>query len=112
MGDRDVHIIQIKGTAYKFKPIPANDAARVILVINMGASMMKPIKAIMSVLSESAGEEQWDAITDRLIAKELTIEDVSSKLFKKLIDKQKADEQPTKGLDVASRTLRPADDAE
>lgn len=95
MANRDEFKIQIKGTAYTFKPIPPDDATRVIVVINMGASMTKPIKAIMAVLKASAGPEQWDAITDRLIAGELSLEDISSKLFKEIIDRQKAgDEKP------------------
>lgn len=91
MGDEKRYTIQIKGTAYKFKPIPDEDAARVVVVANMGATMTKPIKAIMKVLGDSAGPDQWDAITDRLISGELSVEDIGVGLFKTLMERQKRD---------------------
>jgi len=92
MGDEKYYTIQVKGTAYRFRPVPDDDIARVVAVANMGASPVKPLKMIMKTLATSTGPEQWDAITDRLIKGELSVEDVSGKLFKKLIDRQKADQ--------------------
>jgi hypothetical protein len=71
MGDETYYTIQIKGTAYKFKPVPEDDLAMVLTVANMGANQTKILKALNRVLGDSAGEEQWDTITDRLIAKEI-----------------------------------------
>lgn len=92
MGDDKYYTIQIKGTAYRFSPLAEDDVARVVTVINMGASPVKSLKVIMKVLSTAAGAEQWDAITDRLIDGELAVEDISGKLFKKLMERQKADQ--------------------
>lgn len=102
MGDEKLFSVQIKGTAYKFKPIPKEGLTLLMLVMNMGASQTKILKALTKVLGESAGPEQWDAITDRLIDGEVSIEDVSSSLLKTIVKRQ------TK----AEADAVPADDAE
>lgn len=95
MGDEKYYTIQIKGTAYRFRPLPSDDVTRLLLVLNMGASPAKSFKALSRVLAESAGPEQWDAITDRLIDKELTIPEVTSDIFKKIVSRQAKDEPAT-----------------
>jgi hypothetical protein len=92
MGDDKYYTIQIKGTAYRFAPLQEDDVTRVVTVINMSASPVKSLKVIMKVLAGSAGAEQWDEITDRLISGEVSVEDISGKLFKKLVERQKADQ--------------------
>lgn len=99
MGDEKHYTIQIKGTAYKFRPIPDEDAARVVVVANMGATTTKTIKAVMHVLASSAGAEQWDAITDRLITKEVTVGDIGVKLFKTLLQRQRNDAKKEDGAE-------------
>ncbi len=101
MGDEKYFTVQVKGTAYRFQPIPSDDLAMIMFVMNMGATGTKTIKAVAKVLSESAGAEQWDAITDRLIAGEVTIKEVSVSLLDKIVKRQKKDE-----------TAATADDAE
>jgi hypothetical protein len=94
MDDSKQYTVQIKGTAYRFTPIPSDDFERVVMVMNMNASAPKVLKGLTSILKRSAGDDQWDAITDRLIAQELDIEDVTVKLFRKLIERQSKDQAP------------------
>lgn len=101
MGDEKYFTVQVKGTAYRFRPIPSDDLAMVLFVTSMGATETKAIKAVTKVLATSAGAEQWDALTDRLIAGEVTIKEVSVSLLEKIVKRQKKDE-----------TAATADDAE
>lgn len=92
MGDEKYFTVQVKGTAYKFQPISQDDLAMIMFVMNMSATSTKTIKAVTKVLSESAGAEQWDAITDRLISGEVTIKEVSVSLLEKIVKRQKRDD--------------------
>lgn len=92
MGDEKYFTVQVKGTAYRFQPVPQDDLAMIMFVMNMGATGTKTIKAVTKVLSASAGTEQWDAITDRLIAGEVTIKEVTVSLLEKIVKRQKKDE--------------------
>lgn len=92
MGDEKYFTVQVKGTAYKFQPISQDDLAMIMFVMNMSATGTKTIKAVTKVLSESAGTEQWDAITDRLISGEVTIKEVSVSLLEKIVKRQKRDD--------------------
>lgn len=89
MGDekQTYFTVQLGGKAYRFKPIPEDDLERVVVVGNMGAGNIKVLKVMMHVLGNSAGEEQWDEITDKLIAGELTTAQVSYKLFETIRDR-------------------------
>jgi hypothetical protein len=91
MDDEKRYTIQIKGTAYKFRPLPDEDLGRLQLIFNMNASVAKTLKAITAVLKESVGPEAWDELTDRLITKELTIHDIVGDPVKKLIERQLKD---------------------
>ena len=111
MGDEKYYTIQVKGTAYRWRPIPPSDVEMLATVVNMGASSLKAYRALLRVLAASAGPEQWDVISDRLIDRELSTDDFSG-VFKRLIDRQRKDAGPDPtggGLDVASATLQPAD---
>lgn len=103
MGDEKQHTVQVKGTAYKFRPIPPDKLSMLVFVTNMNASSTKILSAVTNVLSESAGAEQWDAITDRLISGELEIQDITVKLLKTLTERQAKDK---------SKTPAAADDAQ
>lgn len=89
MGDekQTYFTVQLGGKAYRFKPMSNDDLERVVVVGNMGKNRIKVLKVMMHVLESSAGEEQWDEITDRLIAGELTTAQVSYKLFETLQDR-------------------------
>lgn len=106
MGDEKQYTVQIKGTAYKFRPITKEGFTLLMLVMNMGASQTKILKALTKVLGESAGPDQWDAITDRLIAGEVDIEDVSTSLLKTIIKRQ------SKAGAQTEADSAPADDAQ
>lgn len=89
MGDDTYYTIQVKGTAYRFRPIPQDDLVMVLTVTNMGASAVKPLKALTRALADSAGAEQWDELTDRLIVKQVTPQDLMD-LFSELVKRQNA----------------------
>jgi sulfite reductase beta subunit-like hemoprotein len=95
MGDDTYYTIQIKGTAYRFKPIPENDLAMVLTVANMGASQVKILKALNKVIGDSAGVEQWDTITDRLIAGEIKPAELYD-VFKAIMARQNDKTEPAK----------------
>lgn len=105
MDDDKQYTIQIKGTAYRFRPVPTEDLSMMIMVLNMGASQTKTLKALSRVVSNSAGAEQWDALTDRLIAGEVAIEEITVDVVKRLVARQ--------NKDAARKTApAPATDAE
>lgn len=107
MGDEKYYTVQIKGTAYKFRPIPNDDLSMIMFVMNMNATGTKTLQALTRVLATSAGTDQWDAITDLLIAKKVTVEEVTVKLLEKIVGRQSKDkgsgDGPVKGLDVAGK---------
>lgn len=90
MGDEKQYTIQVKGTAYKFAPISPEDATMLVTVMNMNASPTKSIKALMKALKVASGAEQWDAITDRMISDEITLQDLMD-AFGKLMKRQGKD---------------------
>lgn len=90
MGDEKHYTIQIKGTAYRFDPVTSEDATMLATVINMNADPTKTIKAMTRVMGRAAGAEQWDAVTDRLIAGEITLKDLMD-AFKKLSNRTAKD---------------------
>jgi|GEM_PF-4813841 len=89
MGDDTYYTIQVKGTAYRFAPVPKDDLVMVLTVVNMGASAVKPLKALTRVLADSAGPEQWDTLTDLLIEKRIVPQDLMD-LFSELVKRQNA----------------------
>lgn len=94
MGDDKYYTIQIKGTAYRFQPMPLEDLERVVMIRNMNVSEMKLVKALTRVLAVSAGPEAWDAITDRYVAGEIGLTDFTTDVFKKLLKRQDKDAAP------------------
>lgn len=100
MGDEKFYTIQVKGTAYRFKPLPPDDIEMVVTVLSMGASLSQSIKALAKGLEPSLGEDQWDAIVGRMTAKEITVADLV-KVFQTLLKRQSK-----------TPAANPADDAE
>lgn len=101
MGDEKQYTIQIKGTAYRFKPLPPDDIERLMMVMHLGVSNSKVVRALTRVLAESAGPEQWDAITDRYMNGEILVQDFTTTVFEKLIKRQAKDKQPEQTDDDA-----------
>jgi len=89
MGDDTYYTIQVKGTAYRFRPIPQDDLVMVLTVVNMGASAVKPLRALTRVLAASAGPEQWDTLTDLIIERRIVPQDLMD-LFSELVKRQNA----------------------
>lgn len=100
MGDEKYYTVQLKGVAYRFQPLPVDDVKRLVTALHLSLPGAKLIKALTKVLAESAGEQQWDAITDRYLADELDLEEFTVRLFERLIKRQDKD-----------GALAPADDA-
>lgn len=116
MGDEKFYTIQVKGTAYRFRPLPADDITMVVTVLSMGVGLRHSLQALSQPLSASLGEEQWAEFVSRMVTKELTAADLT-KAFETLLKRQTAApkgaaRKSAKGLDVASSRLAPADDAE
>ena len=100
MGDEKYYTVQLKGTAYRFQPLPPEDVTKLVTALHLSLPGQKIVKALTRVLAASAGAEQWDAITDRYMADEIELNEFTVQLFERLIKRQDKD-----GL------LTPADDA-
>lgn len=109
MGDEKYYTVQLKGTAYRFAPLPADDVKRLLTAMHLNLTGARLIKALTRLLAVSAGEEQWGQITDRFMAKELELEEFTVRLFERLIRRQ--DKDGELAPDTASSELR-SDDAE
>lgn len=96
MGDEKYYTVQVKGTAYRFRPLEPASLERIALVQSMSVDQAKMIKAITRSLAEAAVGDSWDKLTDRWMAKELTTEESTVGILKVLIDRQKADEKKSK----------------
>lgn len=108
MDDESKHYtIQVKGAAYRFAPLTPEGVTTVSVVNAMGVGPDKVLKALMRVLAASAGPEQWDELTDRLIESQITVQDLAG-VFKRLAERQAKDADQPRGLDVASTELRPS----
>jgi hypothetical protein len=99
MDDTKQYKIQIKGVAYTFSAMPDDDLANLQLIFNMNASVTKVLKAVTRVLRDSAGAEAWDELTDRLINKEITLDEMVTGPVKKLIERQVKDRKTDKSDD-------------
>lgn len=95
MGDEKYYTVQLKGVAYRFQPLPSEDVKRLGVALHLSLKGAKMIQALTRVLSESAGETQWDAITDRYLAGELELEEFTVRLFERLFKRQVKDDPAT-----------------
>jgi hypothetical protein len=96
MGDEKYYTIQIKGTAYRFRPIPPKDYERVALVQSLSTDSLKVVKAVTRVLANSAGPESWDTLTDMYLEGDLTLQELTVDLFQKLVTRQSKDGKSAK----------------
>lgn len=106
MGDDKYYTIQIKGTAYRFRPVTPEAFERIALVQSMSVDQAKVIKAVSQALSTAAMGDAWDKITDRWVSGELTTEQATVGILKTLVDRQKEEKKKPKGEPAT------ADDAE
>jgi hypothetical protein len=110
MDDETYFTVQVKGTAYRFRPFETAELTKIQTLSLMGAHAQM-IKAAMDMVSASVGPAQWDALVGRVSAGELVLEDIVGAM-KRVADRQGKQEKRTpgsKGLDVASATLVPSD---
>jgi len=105
MDDETYYTIQVKGTAYQFKPIPDDGLAMVLTVANMGVSQSKSLKALNKVLGDSAGPEQWDQFAERLIAGEILPEDLMN-IFREINKRQNQEPAPKAKTAARKRAAR------
>lgn len=91
MGDEKYYTIQIKGTAYRFKPLPPEDIKRVVMMSQMDPTGMKSFKLLCRILSESCGQETWATLLDRFLEGEVNERELSSDVFNKLLKRQDKD---------------------
>jgi len=105
MDDVTHYTIQIKGTAYRFAPLPTDDIKRIMVMSQLDPTGLRSFKVLAQALAASAGPEQWGAILDRYVAREVTEAEITSAVFGRLIKRQNADEEKrsTDGLDVAGQ---------
>lgn len=92
MGDEKHYTVQIKGTAYRFQPLPKDDVERLGMLSNMTVAGTKVFKMLTRLLAASAGPEQWDKITDRYVNGEIGHSEFTTDLFKRLMERQAKDE--------------------
>lgn len=78
---------QIKGQAYSFRPFTDDEMALVVELRYMHASGDRYAMVIMGQLKDASEPDQWDSLTDRLVAREISLEDVLA-AFKKLFERQ------------------------
>jgi hypothetical protein len=81
--------IQIKGTAYSFRPFTDDELTLVVELRYLNPSNDRYMRTVMKMLADAGGEEQWDAITDRLVARELRLDDLTA-AFLKLFERSSA----------------------
>lgn len=113
MGDEKYFTIQVKGTAYRFRPMPPEDVERVVLVQSLSVDSTKTIKVLTRVLKNSAGDDAWDELTDRYINGEITVQELTIDVFRKLAKRQGDAEKKAKAKSEAPvNELASADDAE
>lgn len=102
--DTRVFKIQIKGTAYEFRPIPEDSLTRVHMMGSLSVSQLKVVKTLTAALAESAGPEQWDAITDRYGAGEVTEREITIDLYRSILERMSEETKPKPPRKAAKAT--------
>lgn len=90
MDDTKTFKIQLKGKAYDWAPITSEQLERMQLVLAMGASPERILRVITRILESSAGEQQWETLSDRIVDGEIGMEDLVDHL-QKIAQKQAKD---------------------
>lgn len=84
---QDTYKTQIKGQAYAFRPFTDDELSLIVELKYMHASGDRYLDVVMKQLEEAAGKEQWEELTDRLVARDLGLNDLAG-AFKKLFERQ------------------------
>jgi hypothetical protein len=85
--DDTIRKTQIKGTAYSFRPFTVDELTLVAELRYLNTSNDRYMRVIMKMLADAGGEEQWETLTDRLVAREIGLDDLSN-AFLKLFERQ------------------------
>jgi hypothetical protein len=93
MDDTKYFTFQVKGQAYKLRAIHPDSAKMIATLRLMGASDERVTRAMFRVLERCSEAAQWDQLTDRLVAGEVSLEDFVS-LFKRLAERQAKETEP------------------
>lgn len=93
MGDEQIHIIQIKGEAYRFRPIPSEDYERIALATSMSMSHNKTFRVLTRILAASALDDGWDKLTDMWVEGKLSHTELTTDILNTLIKRQKDGEE-------------------
>jgi hypothetical protein len=83
--DTKRYTLQIKGIAYRFKPIDLDEVAKLKLLSLMEASPDMSVKAVMRILKNAMDDaEAWDGFTDRIVRGAIPLEELTP-VFEKLM---------------------------
>ncbi|MFI8294026.1 hypothetical protein ACIGBL_33310 [Streptomyces sp. NPDC085614] len=82
MDDTKTFKIQLKGKAYDWRPITSEQLERLQLVIAMQASNERMLRVVARILAESAGPEQWETLSDRIVDGEISMSELLDHLQK------------------------------
>lgn len=82
MDDTKTFKIQIKGTAYQFAPLDLEAVGSLSVIMAMQPSPQVILKAAFKPLRAAADPADWDALTDRLVDGEVTVDDITDAMKK------------------------------
>jgi len=82
MDDTKTFKIQLKGRAYDWAPITPAQLERMQLVLAMDASSERILRVITRIVAASAGPEQWETLSDRIVDGEIGMDDLVEHLHK------------------------------
>lgn len=97
--DARVYKTMIKGTAYSFAPFADDDIAMMAELTYMGASGRAYVRGAMKALQDASDPEQWGLLSDRLVAREVRLDDLAN-AFSKLFERQLKERADTKPADA------------
>lgn len=87
--DTKRYTIQVKGKAYRFRPLDLEELSRIRLLQFMDVSDGVSTKAVMGLLKRSFGEgDEWDAFAMRFVSGEVPLEELKpilDKLIKRTV---------------------------
>jgi len=78
-----IYKIPVKGTTYDFHELPTEETSRLVLVLDMAPSPHTIAKALFTTLAKAAGDGVWDQITERFVAQDIDLDDVTD-IFRRL----------------------------
>lgn len=93
-----IYKTQIKGVTYSFTPFSEDDLSLVAELSLIGASGVTHIRQAMKLMEAASEPEQWQALTDRLVNREVRLDDLAN-AFKKLFERQLNEQREKTGAE-------------